>query len=160
MQQAELDPQLFNQHKRAAFLQALLSDAIDRLTEQEVSHSESWHEAVAAFNALKTSICRGDATEIGAAMATLERILTEGDGRVQLENKARALISELGELSKIQYQGMKTAAEVVTLQELQLFMVRLTAELRAIDLHDVPNPDRIRHQLATAVARAAGVPGS
>lgn len=157
MEAAASDPQLFNQHKRVAFLHGLWEDAVERmLTLSETAPAELWAQAQRALATLKTAIQSGDQKGFKEALAALETALDNGRGIEQAERKACALVTQIAEVSRTQFQGVKTAAEVVTAQELQLFVARCIREFRGVKLDGVRDPERIRQIFAAAIIRAVG----
>lgn len=167
MEAAEGDVRLFNQQKRTAFLHALWEEAVqEMLTLSDDSPAQMWSLAGKVFANLRKQlqpvIDSLGAKEIDKGLKNLEAILENGQGVQRAEQKAIALVAQIAEVSRVQYQGMKTSAEIVSAQELDLFRARVIAEIRAIDDERIRQSDAlgIKRLMAEVLLRAAGGAGS
>jgi hypothetical protein len=153
MREAETDPQLFNQQRRTAFLEGLWQEAVEQMlsvAEDEPAHL--WRAAIRHLEALKVAILSGKASRVRAALSNLEGVLKNGRAVDAAEERARVLLQEIASVSMVQYKGVKTAQEVLTAQEQQLFEARF--------IHAVRNESRLSQEakriVAALVLRAAG----
>lgn len=150
MQNAEKDLTLFNQQGRVAFLHALYLESVEEvLTASEQDPAELWAEARGTYTLLKGAIKRGDVESTVSLLDQLEQILSNGRKIEKAEEKARGLANQIAAISKTQYMGARTAAEMISIQEAMVYEASLIREILALDLDE-----RTRVAVAGAITRA------
>lgn len=134
---ARADPTIFNQHKRFAVLDAIFDEAVEEyLLVCDGDNAEMWADAITAFTAVQSAIAEQDAKALAKSLGDLEAVLRNGRKREHVEEKLERLGKTAADISRVQIQGMKSAADVITAREKELFKARVVAEVRSIPVPD------------------------
>lgn len=160
IESARTDPTIFNQQKRTAALAAAYEELEARWLEFDAEPAELWAEAVAAYDRARKHLDAKEFGEAARALDELGQVLRNGRGHDQLFERMEGLATTIAQISRVQHQGLKNAADTLTAREKELFKVRCITEFRGIPLPIDPKERELYLQFLrlfmAAFVKAAG----